>query len=43
MAFLVQDGGAEATPSARLWRTLQSRYVLGGGYALAALLRKSVV
>ncbi|UTP37735.1 PAS domain-containing sensor histidine kinase [Phenylobacterium sp. LH3H17] len=38
MAFLVQDGGAEATPSARLWRTLQSRYVLGGGYALAALL-----
>lgn len=38
MASEVHDGGTEAAPAARLWRALQSRYVLGGGYALAALL-----
>ena len=35
MASEVHDGGTEAAPAARLWRALQSRYVLGGGYALA--------
>lgn len=38
MASLVHDSGTRATPAARLWRALQSRYVLGGGYALAAVL-----
>ena len=38
MASLVQDREARRTPAAQLWRALQSRYVLGGGYALAALL-----
>lgn len=38
MAFLSHDGGPHATPAARFWRALQSRYVLGGGYALAAFL-----
>ena len=38
MAFLSHDGGPHTTPAARFWRALQSRYVVGGGYALAALL-----
>jgi two-component system nitrogen regulation sensor histidine kinase NtrY len=38
MAFLSHDGGTHATPAARFWRAMQSRYVLGGGYALAAVL-----
>ena len=38
MASQVHDGGTEVAPAARLWRALQSRYVLGGRYALAALL-----
>ena len=38
MAFLRHDGGVRASPAARLWRALQSRYALGGGYALAGFL-----
>ncbi|HVK41506.1 MAG TPA: PAS domain-containing sensor histidine kinase, partial [Phenylobacterium sp.] len=38
MASQVHDGGTRTTPALGLWRALQSRYVLGGGYALAALL-----
>jgi len=38
MAFPIHESGADTTPTARLWRALQSRYLLGGGYALAALL-----
>ena len=38
MAVLSHDGGGHATPAARLWRALQSRYLLGGGYAIAAFL-----
>ena len=38
MASLVHERGPKMTPAARVWRALQSRYVLGGGYALSALL-----
>src|SRR5689334_22118094 len=38
MASVVQERGVGKTPVARFWRALQSRYVLGGGYAVAALL-----
>ncbi|KRB44501.1 MAG: PAS domain-containing sensor histidine kinase [Pseudomonadota bacterium] len=38
MASQVHDGGTQVAPAARIWRALQSRYVLGGGYALAAFL-----
>ncbi|WP_309645231.1 PAS domain-containing sensor histidine kinase [Phenylobacterium sp.] len=38
MAVSVQENSVRSTPFARFWRTLQSRYVLGGGYALAAIL-----
>ena len=38
MASAVLDGGASDGRSARIWRWAQSRYVLGGGYAVAALL-----
>jgi two-component system, NtrC family, nitrogen regulation sensor histidine kinase NtrY len=38
MAFLSHDRGQGGAPAARFWRALQSRYVLGGGYALAAFL-----
>ena len=38
MAFLGHDVGTHAAPAARFWRALRSRYVLGGGYALAAVL-----
>ena len=44
MAVLSHDGGGHATPAARLWRALQSRYLLGGGYAIEAMgTRKGVV
>ena len=35
MASLTHDGENPQAPAARLWRAIQSRYVLGGGYALA--------
>ncbi|MCI3134984.1 sensor histidine kinase NtrY-like [Phenylobacterium aquaticum] len=38
MASLGHDVEARSTRAAQLWRALQSRYVLGGGYALAAIL-----
>jgi two-component system, NtrC family, nitrogen regulation sensor histidine kinase NtrY len=38
MASAVLDGGVNDGRSARIWRWAQSRYVLGGGYAVAALL-----
>jgi len=38
MASLASDGGPEDAPATGLWRALQSRYVVGGGYALAAVL-----
>ncbi|WP_304165440.1 PAS domain-containing sensor histidine kinase [Phenylobacterium aquaticum] len=38
MASLGHDVEARSTRAAQVWRALQSRYVLGGGYALAALL-----
>ncbi|MBR7619934.1 PAS domain-containing sensor histidine kinase [Phenylobacterium sp. 20VBR1] len=38
MASLTHDGENPRAPAARLWRAIQSRYVLGGGYALALLL-----
>ncbi|MFN3522915.1 MAG: ATP-binding protein [Phenylobacterium sp.] len=36
MASLAPDGGPDDAPATGLWRALQSRYVVGGGYALAA-------
>ncbi|HEX5378310.1 MAG TPA: PAS domain-containing sensor histidine kinase [Phenylobacterium sp.] len=38
MASLAHDPEAESTRVTRIWRALQSRYVLGGGYVLALLL-----
>ena len=38
MASAVYDGGIPAGWPARVWRLAQSRYLLGGGYAVAALL-----
>ncbi len=38
MASLANERGTVNTPVARLWRAAQSRYVLGGAFAIAALL-----
>ena len=38
MATLAHESEPGLTRAARIWRALQSRYVLGGGYVLAALL-----
>jgi two-component system nitrogen regulation sensor histidine kinase NtrY len=38
MASLASDGGLDDAPASKLWRALQSRYVVGGAYALAAVL-----
>lgn len=38
MASLVQERSLRPSAGVRLWRALNSRYVLGGGYAVAVLL-----
>ncbi|WP_374570596.1 ATP-binding protein [Phenylobacterium sp.] len=38
MASPAPDGGPDDAPTTNLWRALQSRYVVGGGYAFAAIL-----
>jgi len=38
MASLTHDTEVGETRAGRIWRALQSRYVLGGGYVLALLL-----